>query len=204
MFYVIVLLFFIIILLFMKITIMVEASPSKIKVRIVIFRLIKKTIIDKTKREHGRLDAEKIKKGAFYKGLDIRPAIKDLKGPVKRFLSKLQIVFKLRLVYGMSSPDKTAISYGILNSLIYTLDLGVKGLVKKYKGSYTICPDMKKTCLDYSIEAGVSFRVFSILPSIFKMLEVIFKQIYAAKRKEGLKDGRTSNRKLNENYNGQP
>lgn len=203
MFYAIVLLLIIIVLLLMKITIIAEASHANIRVRIVIFRLIKISIIDKTKIEHGRLDTEKIKQGVFNKRLNLRSTAKGLKDPLKKLFSKLQIVFKLKFVYGLSSPDKTAISYGILNSLIYSFDLAVKSLVKKYSGTYTIYPDMKKPTLDYNIEVRISFRIFSILPSIFKMLKVMFTQIYRARRKEGMKDGRTSNRKLNENYNGQ-
>lgn len=202
MFYAVILLLIIVVILLMKINIVFEASPANNKVRIVIFRLIKINIIDKTKKEHGRLDAEKIKKEALYKKIDLRSMVKDLKDPIKELSSKLQVDLKFRLVYGLSSPDKTAISYGILNSLIYSFDLGIKSLVKKYCGTYKIYPDMKKPAFDYNIEVRLSFRIFSILPSISTMLKLVLIPIYKAKRKEGMKDGRTSNRKLNENYNG--
>lgn len=198
MFYVILLLLMIIVLLIMKITIIASISPLKIMVKIVIFKLIKIRVVDKTKTEHGRLRVTKLKK------INIRAITKDLLKPIMKLLSKLQIDFKFKLVYGLSSPDKTAISYGILNGLIYSFDLAIKSFVKRYNSSYTINPDMKKPDFNYKIEAKVSFRIVALLPSILRMLKIVLIQIYKDKRKEGMKDGRTSNRKLNENYNGQP
>jgi hypothetical protein len=188
----------------MKITITAEVSTVKIQVRIVIFKLIKIRIVDKTKIEHGRLESVKFIKRVSFKRINIMSMIKDLKEPIKKLFSKLRINLKLKLVYGLSSPDKTAISYGILNGLIYSLDLAINSAVKKYNGTYTIYPDMKKSSLNYNIEAKVSFRILTLMPSILKLLKIVFIQIRRKKRKEGMKDGRTSHRKLNENYNGQP
>ncbi len=202
MFYIILLLTILMLFLIIRITIVIEASYNRIHIRMVLFRLIKITIVDKTKDEHGRREPSKYNISTLKKLFQDKKNFLSILGKIKKImkvlLSRLQVDLRLRLVYGLSQPDKTAISYGVLNSFIYILDQELCKGFKRYKRCYIIKPELKKRTLDYNIKAEISFRILTLMPSIFKLLRIVKLQ----KRKAGMNDGRTSHRKLNENYNG--
>ena len=206
MFYLVLILIIFIFIFSIKITIIIAAEPSTLKITIKLLKVIKISIVDKTKGEHGREKLTKtsdiLKKKVPFSSKDLLSMVKELKEPLKSLLSKLQVELYTGFIYGLSSPDKTAISYGVINSLIYSLDLYLHKLMGKYKGSYTITPDLNKPSFDYKIKVSIAFRLFTLLPSIIKLLKTILKQKKLQQRKEGMKDGRASHRKLNENYNG--
>lgn len=164
---------------------------------IILFRVIKININDKNRIRTQKKVKHKI---------DIQPNLavklfKKMKPHIKYLLSKTKIKIKLDIIFGLFSPDKTAITYGIVNSIIYTFDNVLRSKTKRFDSIYNITPDFNKSIFDTSLELEIYARVFNLLVFTFKALIILFKNRSYFKRKGGVFNG-SSNRRINENYTG--
>lgn len=154
---------------------------KKIIANIVILRVIKINIYDKNKRR---------KKNKASKN-NIPPKIiievfKESLPSLKYFIEKSSLYIRLDLIFGLSSPDKTAITYGLINSFIYTLDCFLKNTSKKVDSSYNITPDLKDKRLEVCLDFNLYIRLFRVITFILKLLKVLLRYKSYFKSKGGV------------------
>lgn len=199
MYFLIILLLVILLIVFMPLEVYVHMEHNHVDVNIRLFKFIKIELSRKTKdkvQKEGRLRFKDIPfeviKEVYHKSIP----------NFKYILKKLKIKLKVNFDYGLSAPDKTAISYGIINSLIYSVDNLIGIYLKKFEREYTIIPDMKNKKLEYQVTISVYTWSINLLVYGFKMLPILFKYRKYFIKKGGDKNVRTSNTGANENYNG--
>lgn len=187
----------ILLLLFAPLTIVIKIEENGIYVFAVVYKVIKIHLIDKTK----------IKK--IEKKIDIRilaefiiEFIREMMPYIMKFISKTSMEVYFYFKFGVTSPHRTAILYGVLNSFIYSLENILREFLKKYHGKYVIHPDLNNTVLNYDIEIRASVRIPSLLKLSFKALKFLIKHKAYYKREGGASNARAYNRRANENYNG--
>lgn len=93
--------------------------------------------------------------------------------PVKYLLKKSKLYIFLDLSIGLSAPDKTAITYGLINSLVYTLDGYLKNVSKKLNSSYSIIPNFKEERIDVYLDFKLYIKVFYIFVFLYKILKIL-------------------------------
>ncbi|SKA82277.1 hypothetical protein SAMN05443428_104186 [Caloramator quimbayensis] len=140
---------------------------KKVVINIILFKVIKIKINDKNKKR---------KKNKGLK-INIPPKIilkilKESLPPVKYLIEKSRLYIKLDMTFGLSSPDKTAITYGLINSFIYTLDCFLKSSSKKVDSSYNIVPDLKDKRIDVFLDFKISIRILNVFSFLFKLLRI--------------------------------
>lgn len=182
-------------ILLMKVVILIEIQKKEFQLNIILFGVIKINLTDKTK---GRIK-EKAEKQIKLKLDDIKDIwefTKDVLPEIKYILSKITIETKLNIKFGFSSADKTAIAYGLINGIIYSNENYLKLLFRDYRGEYSIYPDFKS---EEKIITGYIYLKTRFIYMIFKSLKILKKY---KKRKGGVLNVRSSDRRINENYNG--
>jgi hypothetical protein len=182
----------------MNLKIIVLLHNGKTKVTVIIFGVIKFDLIDKTNVD------EPLKK--FTRKTPPYRVLFEISKANFPYLKKILSVMKLHvdfnLEFGFSYPDETAISYGLINFLVYNIGDFLEMYFEKYTGNYSIVPDFKKKILNFKLKSEIKLRpVYIIRPGI-KMLLIYLKYIKLYKKEGGDLNGRTSNRRFNENYNG--
>jgi hypothetical protein len=124
---------------------------------------------------------------------------------VRYVLSKMELSINMDCTFSIYSPDKTAIIYGVINSLIYSLHTLLYCEAKKYKGIYKLKPDFnnKQESINIMVtmedRIGIrNFRIIIIACKMLPMLLVYKKKVKIRRRKLN----ESSDRRTNENYNG--
>jgi hypothetical protein len=190
--------FLLLIMLITKTKIEIAYLEHKFYLKFIFFGVIKIKLKAKTK---------KVKKVAKEK-LDIKILFKliyESLNILRLLLSKTELNVKLDCVFCIYSCDKTAIVYGVLNSMIYCLHTLLCSELKKYDGVYNLKPDLNNSSNDldinFNMEGRIKIRNISIILIACRMLPKLFVYRKRLKNKRR-KINESSNRRFNENYNG--
>ncbi|MCX7884432.1 MAG: DUF2953 domain-containing protein, partial [Caloramator sp.] len=143
---------------------------KKIIANIVIFKVIKINIYDKNKRRK----KNKTSKSNIPPKI-ISELLKESLPSLKYFIEKSSIYIRLDMVFGLSSPDKTAITYGLINSFLYTLDCFLINTSKKVNSSYNITPDLKDKRFELCLDFNLYIRLFRVIIFILKLLKALIR-----------------------------
>lgn len=195
----------ILVLLLTKIKIKLNLKNKDLKINIIFFSVIKIKIKAKTKKDKkGNLNvilkAKSVGKGKF----DIKSILNFMLesiDSIRYLLSRVILKIDADCIFYLFSPDKTAIMYGAINSIIYNIHMVLIKELKEYKGEYNIKPDFNNKKNNINIETIFTIRNIYIVLFIFKILPLLLKYRKIFKNKGGGLN-ESSNRRLDENYNG--
>lgn len=185
--------------MFIPIVIRVYLNDNKLSIKLILLKVIKIKIKEKTTFE--KLKKEKI----VREKVSVKKIIKIVKEAMPGFrylISKTTLNIDINGSFGFSTPDRTALTYGIVNMIIYNLDSLLQIYLKKYRGSYNINPDFSNEKFEYSIYGEVKLKLFNISVFLLKMLKLILKYKKYIIKKGGASNDRSSDRRIDENYNG--
>lgn len=194
-----ILLLLLIILLFIPVIIRCNINNNDISIKLILLGVIKIKIKEKTTFEKLK-KSEKIKhRVPFKKLIEI---IRDSLPSVKYLASRLRIRVSLEGTIGLSTADKTALSIGILNLLLYSLEGFLRNYLRHYTGQYSINPDFTGERLRFNVLAEARVMPVHMIAFSIKWLKVFLKHKKYFIRKGGASNAGSSNRRFNENYNG--
>jgi hypothetical protein len=178
---------------------LIFAENNEIEIKLILFRVIKINIKEKT-------TVEKMKKNKVFKRkIPLKVLIKiakKLMPYLKRTAEKTKLKLEINIAFGLSSADRTAIVCGLINMFIYNLTNIFDIFLKRFSPSYNIIPDFVNERFDYKIKADISIKMFSLLVFSIHALKILLKYKKYLLKKGGAHNGRTSHRRFNENYNG--
>lgn len=194
-----ILLLLLILLLFMPVITQVHINNNKVTIKLVILKVIKinikeKTIFEKLKRSKGLKEKVPLKK--------IFEILKESLPSIRYLASRAEMKVKVNGTIGLSSADKTAITIGLLNMGLYNMDSIIRIYFKKYFGEYNIVPDFVYEVIDYIISTEVRIKTINIIVFMIKWLRVLLKYKKYIIRKGGASNAGSSNRRIDEIYNG--
>jgi hypothetical protein len=199
-------LFILLLVLFMPVKAVLEVQNRNLYINIILYGVIKIAIKAKTKKVKHKIEEaleeadEKVRKiPGFGVLLEI---YQKSKSSMFKFLSSVETKIDLNIKIGLSEPDKTAVAYGLINCLLYSFESVLKNIFRKYSGTYNISPDFKILRFDLDSEITISFKLYKAISFSLKLLLIYFKYKSEFIIKGGENDGRASNRRANENYNG--
>ena len=192
----------IILLLISKIKISIDILNSCVKINIIIFRVIKIRVFDKTKTVAKPLKkAKKIKKNKFTADVILK-LIKDMLPQIKYLLRKTDVKINMDFKFGLQYPDKTAELYGLINCLLYSVENVFRAFLHSLSSKYNIVPDLNHETLNLKSKLDFSFKFVYLIIFVVKSAKIIFKYKSYFKNKGGALNVGTSNRRTHENYNG--
>lgn len=174
------------ILAFTDIEIIGTFHEKKADVNIIIFRYISvKPNFKKRYKSKKRKPKPNIK--------TIINTTKDMITPLKFFLKGVNMHLNLYIKFGLSSPDKTAISYGLLYSLTSLLYSFSEKHFKNYNQNINIIPDLKNEKFDYKAKIYLHTRLIYLMILGKNILANIIKHKGEIMKKGGAINDRTSN-----------
>lgn len=194
-----ILLFLFTILLFIPIIIQAYFNNNELTIKLILLKVIKINIKEKTILEKLKKDSKFKKKIPFKKIIEI---VKESLPGIRYLSSVTKVNIKVNGTFGFSSADKTALTIGIINILLYNIGSIIQSCFKKYNGEYNIIPDFVNEKLEYSISAEVHIVPVNIIVFLIKWLKVLLKYKKYILRKGGASNAGSSNRRIDENYNG--
>ncbi|EYE87781.1 hypothetical protein Q428_11510 [Fervidicella metallireducens AeB] len=199
----IILVILIIIVLFcvMNIRIVVEFQRKRLDFLLILYGFIKikiKTIDFNKPSKKGK----KIRKKLNFQRDKFIEFIKLTLQNFKYFISKCELRTNIKLDLGLSSPDKTAYVFGLINFFVYGSENILRYYFKNYSGKYEIYPDFKNKKLTYAGNITISVYFIPLLFFVFRQSKIIFKYRNYLFKKEEKNYVKSSNRGLNENNNG--
>lgn len=190
---------FFVLLLYVPVIIKILIHNNELTIKLVILKVIKINIKEKTTFE--KLKKNRIKKDNVPIKTIIEIVIKSL--PSIRYLaSRIKINIKIIGTLGLSSADKTALTIGILNVILYNMESIFRNYLKNYTGEYKLTPDFVNEVLKHSTSAEVYIKPVNVIVFLIKWLKVLLKYKKYILRKGGASNARSSNRRIDENYNG--
>ena len=196
-----VILAFIVLLLISNIKVSIDILNSYIKINIIIFRVIKIKVFDKTKTKADEKKTKKAEKNKLTAGV-ITGLIKDMLPKIKYLLRKTDIKVDMDFKFGLKYPDKTAEFYGLINCLLYSFENVFRASLHSYKSKYIILPDMNHETINFKLKSDFSFKFVYLIIFVVKSAKVIFKYKSYFRSKGGALNVGTSNRRAHENYVG--
>lgn len=146
----IIILFLILLLFTLRVEIELFFKNKKFNANLKIFKVIKINLKDKNKKEREeKLDFARIS------------AILNRKNTehVKYLLSKSDMEVYGTLIFGTSYPDKTALLYGFINSLLYTIEPVIQSTFKSFEREYKVYPDLKNKKLEYEVKIKIYLKI---------------------------------------------
>lgn len=194
-----ILLFLLTILLFIPVIIQAYINNNEIIIKLVLLKVIKINIKEKTILEKLKKNRKLKAKVPLKKIIEL---VKESFPSIKYLASKTEVNIKVNGTFGLSSADKTALTIGIINILLYNLGNLIEICFKKYVGEYNINPDFVYEKLEYSISAEVRIIPINMIVFLIKWLKVLLKYKKYILRKGGASNAGSSNRGIDENYNG--
>jgi hypothetical protein len=186
--------------LFIPVGIAIYLENTDIIIKLVVFRVIKIKIFDKTKVKKSKKAARKLrKKIPMEVMLEIAGKILPY---IKRLVLKMNIRINIELEYGLSTPDKTAVSYGIISALVNSIDNILRYETKRYYGSYKIEPDLNNEKLNIKFSSEIYTLFIHMVIFAFHALKILIKYKSYFKKEGGAINDRSCNRGTYENHNG--
>lgn len=190
---------FFVLLLYIPVIIKIFIQNNELTIKLVLLKVIKINIKEKTTFE--KLKKSRIKKDNVPIKKLIEIVIKSL--PSIRYLaSRIKISIKIIGTLGLSSADKTALTIGILNIILYNMESIIRNYVENYTGEYKLTPDFVNEVLKYSTSVEIHIKPVNVIVFLIKWLKVLLKYKKYIIRKGGASNAGSSNRRIDENYNG--
>lgn len=194
-----ILLLILILMLIIPCIIQVSMDNNEVNIKLILFKVIKIKIKEKT-------TYEKLKKGRRLRNKvplkKIIEIIKESLPSINYLASRTEVNVEFNGILGLSSADKTALTIGILNMLLYSVEGFLHNYFKSYTGQYDINPDYANEKLEYCVFVEASILPIYIVVFSIKWLKVLLKYKKYILRKGGASNARSSNRRIDENYNG--
>jgi H+/gluconate symporter-like permease len=188
----------ILLMLIMKTKIEIAYLENKFSLKFIFLGVIKINFKAKTK----------VVKGVKSKKIDFKILIETIYNSLNVFtylLSKIELSIKINCVFFAYSADKTAIIYGLINSILYPIHAVLCKKLKKHNGIYNFKPDLNNYSdsikIKFTTEDKISIRNIHILITVCMMLPKLLIYMKKIKNKRR-KLNESSNRRFNENYNG--
>lgn len=194
-----ILLFLFIILLFTPVIIRGNINNNDISIKLILLGVIKIKIKEKTTFEKLKDSNKKKRRIPFKKLIEITG---DSLPSVRYLAKRLRVKVNLDVNIGLSAADKTALSVGIINMLLYSLEGFLRNYLGYYFGKYSINPDFTGERFVFYILAEARVIPLHIIAFSIKLLKVFLKHKKYFLRKGGASNAGSSNRRINENYNG--
>lgn len=191
---------FFVLVLFIPVGASIFVENTNIIIKLVIFRVIKIRIFDKTKVKKSKRVTKKVwRKIPFEILLEIG---RKMLPHIRHLMLKMHIEINLRIEYGFASPDKTALVYGAVSALLHSIDNILRYQSKRYCGSYRIEPDLNNQLLEIKFVSKLHTSLVNYIIFGFHALKILLKYKSYFKREGGALNDRSCNRGAYENYNG--
>ncbi len=187
------------ILLFIPVILRVNINNNNISIKLILLGVIKIKIKEKTTFEKLKRSNKEKHRIPFKKLLEI---IRDSLPSAKYLALRLRVRVNLNGTIGLSTADKTALSIGIINVLLYSLEGFLRNGLRHYTGHYCINPDFTGEKFSFNVLAEARVLPAHIIVFCIKWLKVFLKHKKYIIRKGGASNAGSSNRRINENYNG--
>lgn len=191
--------FILLIIVCMPLKVYFHMERNHIDVNLYLYKFIKIELSRKTK------DKTQINTYNRFKAIPfdvLKKIYRDTKPNTKYIMKRTKVGLKINFNFGLSAPDKTAITYGLINSLLYSVDNLLRMNLKELNREYAIVPDMKNKKLAYQVKIEVYTWVIYLIVYGLKMLPILFKYKSYLMKKGGDNNVGASNTRTNENYNG--
>jgi hypothetical protein len=192
----------ILIILLAKTKIEISYLENKFKFKFIFFEVIKIKLKAKTKRVKRKV------KEVARKKLDLKVLGEIVYHNLYIFryiLSKIEMNIKVECIFSIYSPDKTAITYGLINPIIYSLHTLLSCTLKEYNGQYSFKPNFNNNNeginIKIGIESKIGIRNIQIVVIGCRMLPKLLEYRKKVKIKRR-KLNESPDRRFNENYNG--
>jgi hypothetical protein len=126
---------------------------------------------------------------------------KKIVGAIKNLTAHTSVTIHAKYFFYYSDPQKTALLYGIMNSVKFNLDFLLCKYFKTHTSEILLFPDFEKQENNIDISMKLSVKIINVCIVLFKLLPIIIKYKKNIKKEGGAING-SSNRRLDENYNG--
>jgi len=186
-----------VLLLLIPVTIRCNINNNDISIKLILLGVIKIKIKEKTTFDKGSWKEKQ--RVPFKKLLEIT---RDSLPSVRYLASRLRFKVNLNGTIGLSTADKTAVSIGIMNALLYSMEVFLRNYFCNYTGQYSINPDFTGEKFSINVLAEARVLPVHIIAFSIKWLKVLLKHKKYIIRKGGASNAGSSNRRINENYNG--
>lgn len=150
-----------VIILISRIGILVNVNDKGIEIFLLLFGIIK-VHINRNNKTRGK-PKQHNKNSSIKKAL-----LKVSKDNVKAALSHINADISINGRLGFKNAENTALSYGLLNSIVGILIPIIKRHLNIFNCSMNLKPDFKETVLSYDIRFKLSIKVLWLMVFTFK------------------------------------
>ncbi|MDO6354504.1 DUF2953 domain-containing protein [Caloramator sp. CAR-1] len=191
-FFLLLLIFFIIVVIFSKTYIEIYFDLNKLNIKLNFLYVIKIKLFEKNIKEKNK--TKSIRKERTRGNIEILELVRAL---ISNILHRLDVNLDIDFLFGTKEPHITAILYGMMNSFLGSLYPILKDTFKNYNQKINITPVFDKELYDLKLDILIKIQNLYLI-----WMSIIFLSKYIKKKgKGGFRYG-TSNRSINENYNG--
>lgn len=190
-----ILILFLIILVFfisVKIRFDMEIENNKLDFEVYLYGINLTNVIIKNKKAKQNDDEELIKSRREKRGMDIKISLKifkELLSKIRYLKHKPKLTITNIIEFGVEDADLTAILYGHLNTIVYSLFGIISSYVDTQNSKIEIIPKYNTLFLKLQFKGILKIKIAQIIYITFLFITLGRKL-----------NGTTSNRKLNENY----
>lgn len=190
-----ILIIFLIILIFfisVKIRFDLRIENNKLDFEVYLWRINLTNLIIKNKKVKKNDDEELIKSPKEKRGMDIKISIKIFKeilSRIKYLKHKPKFTITNIIEFGVEDADITAILYGHLNTIVYSIFNIISSYVNTRDSKIEIIPKYNTLLFKLQFKGILKIKIAQIIYITFLFITLGRKL-----------NGTTSNRKLNENY----
>ena len=190
-----ILILFLIILVFfisVKIRFDMEIENNKLDFEVYLYGINLTNVIIKNKKAKQNDDEELIKSRREKRGMDIKISLKifkELLSKIRYLRHKPKLTITNIIEFGVEDADLTAILYGHLNTIVYSLFGIISSYVDTQNSKIEIIPKYNTLFLKLQFKGILKIKIAQIIYITFLFITLGRKL-----------NGTTSNRKLNENY----
>lgn len=190
-----ILILFLIILVFLisvKIRFDMEIENNKLDFEVYLYGINLTNVIIKNKKAKQNDDEELIKSRREKRGMDIKISLKifkELLSKIRYLKHKPKLTITNIIEFGVEDADLTAILYGHLNTIVYSLFGIISSYVDTQNSKIEIIPKYNTLFLKLQFKGILKIKIAQIIYITFLFITLGRKL-----------NGTTSNRKLNENY----
>ncbi|MCX7904215.1 MAG: DUF2953 domain-containing protein [Caloramator sp.] len=191
-YFLLILVFIIIVIIFSKTYIEIYFDLKKLNVKLNFLYVIKIKLFEKNIKE--KTKSKSPKKEKTKGNIEILELVRTL---LSNILHRLDVDLDIDFLYGAKEPHITALLYGTINSFLGSIYPILRNAFKNYNQKINIKPVFDKEIYDLKIDILIKIQNLYLIWILIIFLSKYIKN----KGKGGFRYG-TSNRSINENYNG--
>lgn len=197
----IIIILLLIIIVFSKIQIKFYVNNKDFKVILIFLYVIKINLNAKASKSVKTLNNKTTSIGYKSKIKIVLMIVTDILRKLKYLSGKTILNLNIDCTYYILEPDKTAVIYGLASAIIYNVENIFRIFFKEYKSNLNIKPDFESKNNNIKINGNIAVRTIFLIILLIKILPIIFRYRKLIKSKGGEVNG-SSDRRVNENYNG--